>query len=75
MDLIEDFDPQDATSKVWFGEEVGMAKFLQDCLQANAIGCVIRAADANQLRLLVVPANESRAREIIREVVEATLPD
>jgi len=51
-----------------------MAKFLQDCLQANGIGCVLRAADSDQQRLLVTPADESRAREIIREVVEGTLP-
>ena len=63
-----------ATSEVWSGEEVTTAKFLQDSLQANGIGCVIRA-ESNQQRLLVRPANESRAREIIREVLEGTPPN
>jgi hypothetical protein len=73
-DLIENFDPDDATSEVWSGEEVGMAKFLQDSLRANGIGCVIREAGLNKQRLCVTPTGECRAREIIREVLEASPP-
>lgn len=70
----EDFDPEDATAEVWSGTDTKMAQGLKDSLRENGIGCTITKAEAG-CRLAVVPSEAVRAREIIREVVEATPPE
>ena len=70
-DLPEDFDAEEATAEVWAGDDVEMAQFLKDSLSGVGIGCVI-GEDGGKNRLLVRPADQSRAREIVREVVEGT---
>lgn len=67
----EDFNPEDATAEVWSGADPAMAEALQASLRENGIGCAI-AQDAETTRVAVVPANEPRAREIVREVVDGT---
>lgn len=67
--IVEDFDPEDATAEVWSGEDKHVAQILKDCLRENGIGCVIREND-NGSSISVLPSSETRAREIIREVVE-----
>jgi hypothetical protein len=69
----EDFDPKDATAEVWSGADPAMAQGLKDSLRENGIGCRITKGEAGR-RLSVLPSEESRAREIIREVVDATPP-
>lgn len=70
-DIIEDFDPEDATAAVWAGESEEMAQVCQDCLNGVGIGCVV-AEDGGKLRILVLPAAEARAREVVREITEQT---
>jgi hypothetical protein len=69
----EDFDPKDATAEVWSGTDPAMAQGLKDSLRENGIGCKITKGEAGR-RLSVLPSEESRAREIIREVVDASPP-
>jgi hypothetical protein len=71
-DIPTELDPKNATSEVWAGEDA-MAHTLNDCLRENGIDCVLTArGEATQV--LVGPNFEARAREIIREVIEATPP-
>ncbi len=70
----EDFDPEEATTEVWSGEDAAMAQNLRVCLRENGIGCALTKANGCG-RLAVLPSDEARAREIIREVVEATPPE
>jgi hypothetical protein len=70
----------EATIVVWSGEDVALADLLEACLRENRIG-VRREGDtspgtstATEIRLMVTPAAEGPAREIIREVREATPP-
>lgn len=72
-DIVEDFDPDDATAEVWSGDDQEMAEYLQTCLAGVGIGCVLHE-DGGKTRALVLPASETRAREIVREIVEATPP-
>jgi hypothetical protein len=72
--------PSDATVVVWSGEDTALADLLEACLRENRIG-VRRDGDAslgttvsNEIRLVVTPTAEANAREIIREVREATPP-
>ena len=70
-DIVEDFDPQEATCEVWTGESEEMAQFFKDCLSGVGIGCVV-SEDGGKLKLLVLPAAEGRAREVFREITEQT---
>lgn len=70
----DDFDPEDATSEVWSGPDAILAQGLKDSLRENGIGCALTKIEAGR-RIAVLPADEPRAREIIREVVEATPPE
>jgi hypothetical protein len=73
-DAPENFDPEDATSQVWVGEDMETAEFLKDSLRGVGIGCIV-SEDGSQGRVFVLPADEKRAREIVREVVEGAPPE
>ena len=72
-DIIEDFKPEAATAEVWSGEEA-MARMFESCLRENGIGCVIAAAN-DTTKVFVLPNREARAKEIVREVMDATPPE
>lgn len=72
-DIPPEFDPKKATALVWSGKEE-MADTIKVCLRENGIDCVI-APRGKELRVLVVPDFEERAKEIVREIVEATAPE
>jgi hypothetical protein len=72
-DFVEDFNPAQATSEVWAGADAKMAQYLDDCLRGVGIGCV-RNDVPGQTRILVLPASEKRAREVIREIAEQSPP-
>jgi len=68
------WNPAAATIAVWSGQDSALADLLEACLRENQIGARRDAEALGQLHLLVMPADESHAREIIREVREATPP-
>lgn len=72
-DIVEDFDPDDATAEIWSGDDQEMAEYLRLCLGGIGIGCVVRE-DGGKNHVFVLPAVEIRAREIVREVIEGTPP-
>jgi hypothetical protein len=64
---------EEMTCEVWSGAETRQASFLRDALRENDIR--IHSVESGlDLRLLVRPSDESAAREIVREVLEATPP-
>jgi hypothetical protein len=69
-----DWNPAAATIEIWIGEDPALAELLEACLRENQIGVRRKGAEPGALQLLVMPADESAAREIIREVREATPP-
>jgi hypothetical protein len=73
-DVVRDLRPEEATAEVWAGERGGIAQMLEICLRENGISCVMDES-GRSTRIRVVPESESRAREIIREVVEGTPPE
>jgi len=68
------WSPAAATVEIWSGEDGALAELLEACLRENRIGVRREGAEPNRLRLLIMPADEPAAREIIREVREATPP-
>jgi len=69
-----DWNPGAANIEIWTGEDGALAELLEACLRENRIGVRREGAEPTRLRLLIMPADEPAAREIIREVREATPP-
>lgn len=72
-DIVENFEPELATSEVWSGADAEMKDMLVACLRENGIGCEVQAN--GNVRILVMPESASRAREIISEVLDASAPE
>jgi hypothetical protein len=70
----EDWDDQEQLSEVWHGNNEDLANTLMMCLRENGIPSR-KGGDESHWRLAVRPARESRAKEIVREVVEASPPE
>lgn len=63
-----------ATLAIWSGQDAGLADMLESSLKENRIGVDRAESHAGDIRLYVMPADERAAREILREVREATPP-
>jgi hypothetical protein len=72
--LKHEWKPAAATLEVWSGEDAALAQLLQDCLRENGIGVRSEGIPPGLMRLSVMTLDEGRAREIIREVREASPP-
>jgi len=69
-----DWYPEDATLEIWEGKQEELGKLLAASLGENQIHS--RVAEAmGAYRLFVLPGDEMRAREIVREVVEGVPPE
>jgi hypothetical protein len=70
----ENWHDDDPVSEVWRGESEEIADGLVACLRE--IGIVSRKlSEPGHWRLVVQPDHEARAKEVVREVVEATPPE
>jgi len=69
----DDWFPEDATVEVWSGPDETLANMIAASLGENDIHAR-RDERQNSWLVLVQPNDEVRAREIIREIVEATPP-
>jgi len=70
----ESWYPEDATVAIWSGDQPEMGELLAASLSENQIHS--RVADSKGIRrLFVLPDDERRAREIVREVVEGAPPE
>jgi hypothetical protein len=62
------------TIEVWSGMDDRVAQFLTAALQENEIPIHLETV-GDLTKVFVSAANEARAREIVREVVDATPPE
>lgn len=69
-----DWFPEDATENVWSGAAEDRGDFLVAALHENGIRCRLDK-NARRDELFVLPDDEARAREIIREIVEGQAPE
>jgi hypothetical protein len=69
-----DWYPEDATASVWSTDAGESSDFLVAALHENGINCRV---DQHGIRakLYVLPDDATRAREIVREVVEGLPPE
>jgi hypothetical protein len=66
-----DWDPGEATSEVWSGEDESQAEYISSALAENGVPCRIPDDPGHRLRLCVRPADLARARDIVREITQA----
>jgi hypothetical protein len=71
-DVPEDWDGHEQL-EVWNGDNEDLANTLMMCFRENTIPS-FKLSQAGHWRLVVRPGQESRAKEIVREVVEASPP-
>lgn len=74
VDSPEDWDEDDPGSEVWAGDSEDLADTLKLCLREIGIASH-KTSDAGRWRVAVRPEHQSRAREIVREVVEGSPPE
>ena len=65
-----DWDPGEATSEVWSGEDESQAEYISSALAENGVPCRIPDEPSHRLRLCVRPGDLTRARDIVREITE-----
>jgi hypothetical protein len=70
----ESWSPEDALARIWSGDQPELAEFIAASLQTNQIQSRIDSSGGKQA-LFVIPKDEQRAREIVREVVEGVPPE
>ena len=73
--LPYDWDSSEATSEVWSGEDESMAEYLASALRENGIPSRIPDEPGHRARLCVRPLDLKRARDIAREIVDASPPE
>jgi hypothetical protein len=73
-DLSKDWYDDDPVSEVWTGDVEAFADNLIACLREIGIASR-KLSDDGHWRIVVRPGKEARAKEIIREVVEASPPE
>jgi hypothetical protein len=67
----EDFDPDDATTEVWAGQDASARDTLITCLRGIGIGSATDEI-AGRLRIRVTPSSQQRAIEMIRQIADAS---
>jgi hypothetical protein len=68
-----DWFPEDATERVWSSKSGEAGEFLVAALHENGIRCRLDKNEKSE-GLYVLPEDEERAREIVKEVVESEPP-
>ncbi|MGB6429608.1 MAG: hypothetical protein WBF06_03410 [Candidatus Acidiferrales bacterium] len=70
----KDWFPEDATAEIWSGKSENQASMVESSLRENNIRARTDGADGGLRRIFVIPSDASRAKEIVREIDEATPP-
>jgi hypothetical protein len=73
-DSSEEWHDDDLVAEVWKGSEEDLADTLSICLREVGIGSH-KSLEGGVWRLVVRPEKEARAKEVVREVVEASPPN
>ena len=70
----KEWDPERAVVEAWSGEDVSLMQFVADALRENDIPSRSLDEPSGPKRIFVQPEDASRARKIIREVLEGAPP-
>jgi hypothetical protein len=67
--------PENATQEVWSGNPIERGSVVEMSLKENRINYRVAMESDELKRVFVMPEDESRAREIVREIVEGNPPE
>src|SRR5262249_10161327 len=67
--------PEDATREIWNGNARKPGETIELSLRENSINFRSEPQHGGQLRIFVMPEDETKAREIAREIVEGIPPE
>ena len=70
--LPDHWDPADATTEVWTGDDASFARTLRTCLRENGIPTRTVDDDPGRIHLFVRPEEADHACKILREITEGT---
>lgn len=70
----EDWRPDDATVEVWSEATPRYSWMIESSLRENNIHARVQASDNGSRKIFVAPDDESKAREIVREIKDGTPP-
>lgn len=70
----ENWYPQDATVEIWSGNLPELGEMIVASLRENQLHARLDCTEGN-CSLFVLPDDESRAREIVREIIDAAPPE
>ena len=73
--LPYNWDSNQAASEVWAGEEESMAEYLASALRENGIPSRIPDELGHRARLCVRSEDLTRARNIVRDIIEGKAPE
>jgi hypothetical protein len=68
--LPYEWNPNEATSEVWSGEDESMAEYLASALRENGIPSRIPDEPGHRARLCVRPGDLKRAKDIARQITD-----
>lgn len=74
-DLPLHWDPLAATVEVWASSSLDRLQFIANSLREVGIPSRSLTDDPQNLRLLVRPEDETNAREVVRQILEAASPE
>src|ERR1041385_7922035 len=66
--------PEDATVEIWAGEDRGVEDIIEMSLRENDL-LVRTEKSPGEAKIFVLPEDEARAKEIVREIVEGKPPE
>ena len=69
---LDPWYPEDATVEVWSQDAKDLSFGIERSLDANYIHSRCDSDESGRKKILVLPEDESFAREIVREIVEGT---
>lgn len=69
-DLPDDWEPADATTEVWTGDDASFARTLHTCLRENGIPTRTVDDDPGRIHIFVRPEEADHACKILREITE-----
>ncbi|HEV2615742.1 MAG TPA: hypothetical protein VGU63_03925 [Candidatus Acidoferrales bacterium] len=85
-EIPKELYPEDATAKVWSSNGANnaasnttnndaiMAEVLKSCLAEIGVACYVDRPDSGDIAVRVLPEDEDRAKEIVRQVTDAAPP-
>lgn len=73
--LPYDWNPNEATSEAWAGEDEPMAEYLASALRENGIPSRIPDEPGHRVRLCVRGEDLTHARDIVREIIDGKIPE